>query len=111
MQNIIHLALARLEHYPVHQKAVGSVPSQDTYLDCMFDPPIWCVQKASLSLPLFLSPSPSLCLCLCLSSSPLTNENKMHLKNIIYLIAKYSYLPGENPEQFSVSLAMERILS
>ena len=38
----IYLALVRwlswLEHYPIHQKDAGSIPSQGTYLACKFNP-------------------------------------------------------------------------
>ena len=69
-------ALARLfswlEHHPMHQKSVGSIPGQVTYLSGRFDPwsrHIWEVinqcfsptsMSLSLSLSLSLSPSPFL---------------------------------------------------
>ena len=30
--------LSWLEHHPTHQKVVGLIPSQGTYLGCRFDP-------------------------------------------------------------------------
>ena len=54
-----------LEHHPIHQKIAGLIPSQETYLGCVFDPMsghIWeatnrcfCHINVSLSLSLSLS--------------------------------------------------------
>ena len=66
--------LSWLEHRPVQQKVVISVPSQGTCLGCGFDP--WLrhvgeiVSRLSLSWWCFLSISPSLSLSLPLSLSP-----------------------------------------
>ena len=61
-----------LEHLPIHQNVGGSIPSQVTYLGCMFNSWSRCVWEAtnqcfsltlillSLPLPLFLPLFPSL---------------------------------------------------
>ena len=45
------LALTRwiswLEHHPVHQKVVGSIPAQGTYLGWWYSPPLGYVQEAT----------------------------------------------------------------
>ena len=35
------------EHRPVHQKFAGSIPSQNTYLSCLFNPLLGCIQEAT----------------------------------------------------------------
>ena len=81
-----------LEHCPVHQKVVGSIPSQDIYPGCRFDPCSRFVREATdrcFSLTsLSLSHSLSLSLCSSLShllppSSSLSSLSKISfLKNI-----------------------------
>ena len=39
--------LSWLQHCPVHQKVAGSIPSQDTYLGCGFDPQSGQAQEAT----------------------------------------------------------------
>ena len=50
-QNLVKTALARwfgwLNHRPIHQKVVGSIPSQGTHLGCGFDPRLGHVWKAT----------------------------------------------------------------
>ena len=46
------------EHSPIHQKVVGSIPGQGTYLGCGFHPHSGHIQEATnqcFFLPLFLS--------------------------------------------------------
>ena len=33
--------------HPVHQKVVGLIPGQGTYLGCVFDPHLGCIQEAT----------------------------------------------------------------
>ena len=46
----VEIALTRwlswLEHYPMHQKVAGSIPSQSAYLRWGFNPWWGCVQEA-----------------------------------------------------------------
>ena len=47
----VEIALTRwlswLEHCPIRQKVVGSIPSQGTYLGCRFDPQLGYVWEAT----------------------------------------------------------------
>ena len=64
--NLLTRWLSWLEHHPIHQKAVGSIPSQGTYLVCRFHPWSGCICEAAnqcfslASLSFSLPPSPFL---------------------------------------------------
>ena len=52
-----------IEHWPVKQKAAGSIPSEGTCLGCRPGPQWWVHERQphiDVSLPLFLPPTPSL---------------------------------------------------
>ena len=69
-----------LKHHLAHQKDVGSISDQGTYLGCEFDPRLGCVQEATdqhfstTSLSLSLPPS------LCYSFSQLLKINEHVLR-------------------------------
>ena len=39
--------LSRLEHRPINQKVMGSIPGQDTHLGCGFEPQSGCVREVT----------------------------------------------------------------
>ena len=41
------LMLTWSEHHPIHQKAVGSIPSQGMHLGCGFDNQSGCIQEGT----------------------------------------------------------------
>ena len=54
--------LSWLKRHPIHQKVVGSIPGQGTFLGCGFDPQMGCVQVCNwlvfLTLMFSLHPRP-----------------------------------------------------
>ena len=80
--------LSWLDLHSIHQRVAGFIPSQDTYIDCGFSPPLGCLWEATNR---------------CFSITSVFLSPFLSLKSVTIALGgnfKNTYIVGENPQKF-----------